>query len=299
MYIEPESAQHRRHTPWRDPRQLRSKRLQGYPSHSLSSALESASENAIASGESIVGQLASTAKRFTQSPTLASTTAPREMEYLASAGDNHHATAPDAWYGIGDSQDRSAKPTESILTGDVGAAELNRIQVALGEMVSQPMQVWNLEPLTQQTQYVIQHGATPVERGQARLLLERIQEFEILARKSGYAVSVLPASASSAIAPIQSEQVAGASYPQSAALGGRDPNFEATGWMVPVHAASAEQPSHAITNDAGQIIAYVSGLPGMNLDRYVNQPVGLNGLRGYLPHLQANHIQVQQIVRLR
>ena len=159
------------------------------------------------------------------------------------------------------------------------------------------MQGWNLAPLAQQTQYLIQHGATPVERGQARLLLERIQEFELLARRSGYAVSVVPASA---IAPANSAPsthsglgiaVGTADYRSALEPAAKHPDFEATGWMVPVHAASAEQPSHAITNDAGQIIAYVSGLPGMNLDRYVNQPVGLNGLRGYLPQLQANHIQ--------
>ena len=74
--------------------------------------------------------------------------------------------------------------------------------------------------------------------------------------------------------------------------------YDATGWIAPVLAASAEQPKHALTDDTGRIVAYVSALPGMNLDRYVNQPVGITGLRGYLPQLQAPHIQAQRVVRI-
>ncbi len=37
----------------------------------------------------------------------------------------------------------------------------------------------------------------------------------------------------------------------------------------------------------------------MNLDHHLNQAVGINGLRGYLPQLKAPHIQAQSIVRLK
>jgi inosine/xanthosine triphosphate pyrophosphatase family protein len=66
-----------------------------------------------------------------------------------------------------------------------------------------------------------------------------------------------------------------------------------------VHAAVAGQPTHAITDDSGQIVAYVTALPGLNLDRYVNQAIGIQGLRGFLPQFQAAHIEAQNIVKLR
>ena len=46
-------------------------------------------------------------------------------------------------------------------------------------------------------------------------------------------------------------------------------------------------------------MAYVTSRPGLELDSYINQAVGIIGLRGYFPQLQAAHIQVQRIVTLR
>ncbi len=57
--------------------------------------------------------------------------------------------------------------------------------------------------------------------------------------------------------------------------------------------------THALTNDRGDIVAYVSPAPGLNLDRYRNQAVGIPGLRGYLPQLQAAHIEAQRVSRVR
>jgi len=63
--------------------------------------------------------------------------------------------------------------------------------------------------------------------------------------------------------------------------------------------AGPGQPTHALTDQQGQVIAYVSGLPGMNLNLNLNQPVGIKGLRGYLPQLQKAHIRAERIVRLK
>ncbi|MEZ6078846.1 MAG: hypothetical protein R3C56_25170 [Pirellulaceae bacterium] len=82
------------------------------------------------------------------------------------------------------------------------------------------------------------------------------------------------------------------------AIGG-DSSYDATGWLVPVIAAAAGQPSHALTDDTGKILSYVSPVPGLNLDRYLNQAVGITGLRGYLPQLQAGHLQASRVVRLK
>ena len=77
-----------------------------------------------------------------------------------------------------------------------------------------------------------------------------------------------------------------------------DAGYDATGWLVPVIAASPGQPTHALTDDLGRIQSYVSPWPGMNLNRYINQAVGITGLRGYLPQLQAGQIQASRVVRL-
>ncbi|MCC6510371.1 MAG: hypothetical protein IT423_14805 [Pirellulaceae bacterium] len=74
--------------------------------------------------------------------------------------------------------------------------------------------------------------------------------------------------------------------------------FDATGWIVPVLGSSRDMPTHALTNDAGKIIVYLTPAAGVNLSRYSSQPIGVYGLRGYLPQLKTNHIQVQRVVRL-
>ena len=136
------------------------------------------------------------------------------------------------------------------------------------------------------------------------MLVERIEEFANLAKKHGYMALNPTTLATGSPVVIASGVSMGNSYRTVSGLSmasgaERLPNYDATGWLVPVLAASPGQPTHAITDDSGQILAYVSGLPGMNLDRYLNQAVGITGLRGFLPQLQTGHIQAQRIVRLK
>jgi len=180
------------------------------------------------------------------------------------------------------------------------------LQVRLSEIVTQPMQVWNLQAIYESARHYVEHGSSAIERGQARLLMERIEEFADLAHRSGYLVlqrggfnspmsgggSVMLAGAS--MTAQQNTAVQNAFQSTSNPMG----NYDATGWLVPVLAASPGQPSHALTDEIGRILAYVSPVPGLNLDRYLNQAVGITGLRGYLPQLASGHIQAQRVVRI-
>ena len=55
-------------------------------------------------------------------------------------------------------------------------------------------------------------------------------------------------------------------------------------------------PQFALLNPQGQVAAYVSPAPGVNLRRYLNQEVGINGTLGYLPERQAQHLTAKRIV---
>lgn len=180
------------------------------------------------------------------------------------------------------------------MTTSTDAAEL---QLALNQTVAQPTSQWNLEPLAVRARYLIEHGASAVERGQARLLMDRIDEFRnIAARSQSLPGGTPPSNPSVGSQNPAINSVAPTTTMQQSNMG---PQYDATGWLVPVHSTSTDQPTHAITNDAGDVIAYVSGMAGMNLEHYRNQPVGIVGLRGYLPQLKAPHIQAQRVTRLR
>ncbi len=293
-------APDRRFTPWRDPRELRSKRMQGNIGSSLSAttstnlstsdvaARDVKTEDSQTASDDLLGRLVSAVK----------SSLPDDIQGNPSVAMHEDSNSKEqSWYGV--------DATKSTNAPTVNALELGQLQLVLSEMVAQPMNAWNLQPLMERAKHFIEHGASAIERGQARLMLERIEDFDRLAKKSGFGGTspVLTASATlphSANSPAPAPTITNAGYesalnPNSAAQSG----YDATGWLVPVRTAAAGQPTHAITNDAGRVIAYVSGLPGMNLDLYVNQAVGISGLRGFLPQLQSQHIQAQRVVRLR
>ncbi len=199
----------------------------------------------------------------------------------------------------------------TLVSATTSSIDLNQLQVRLSEAVTQPMQLWSLQPIYDAARQVVEHGSSPVERGQARLLMERVEEFAELAARSGYLAldrnSLGQRSWGSGISPsgpaVMLASATSGSLPSAVPASFQNPltntaNYDATGWLVPVIAASSGQPTHALTDDTGRILSYVTSVPGLNLDRYVNQAVGVTGLRGYLPQLQAGHIQAGRIVRI-
>jgi hypothetical protein len=233
-------------------------------------------------------------------------------------------TAEVDWYGIKPESQRPGRGDSAVIS-----RELNGLQVRLASMVAQPPNTWELEQIVQQAQYIVENGRTPLERGQARLLIERVAEFQGHAQRTAfvpgmnfsanYATQATPFSPSSstsapvATASFRTPQVGTPDYAnptnfgsdpiQTAAYSGAASSvssvFDATGILVPVYAAQRGQPSHALADESGAIVAYVTGLPGMNLDIYRNQAVGIRGLKSYLPEFQAGHIQAESISRLR
>lgn len=235
------------------------------------------------------------------------------------------------WYGAGQRSGSSARPSTNNVSGTAVTDEIERLKVTLTEMVARPPSQWNLEPLVARAKYLIDTGVSPLERGQARLLLERVEQFQEHARRSafvpganfqagyqsnptgtpsqpnspfrmaGYQQPVSGASiaSQSSISRPSVSLASATSSPRDSILQDDRKQFDATGWLVPVHATTPGQPTHALTNASGAVIAYLSGLPGMNLTPYLNQPVGVVGLRGYLPQLQAGHIQAERIIPLR
>ncbi|HAC92013.1 MAG TPA: hypothetical protein DCF63_15520 [Planctomycetaceae bacterium] len=354
----------RRRTPWRDPRMLSDHRMSGYPQasgHRGQGRTLSALQQALGDLQSSGGGQSNLGGYYEPSPNYVSPSsmpgsqptprlAPHLEDSSALSGNDSGRGASDFqssrqspaslsstaalpgqtssgtnWFGLGQSANWSAQPMVAATS-----EALMRLQQNLSEMVTRPMLQWNFGALKEQTKYFIQNGGSPTERGQARLLMERIESFEQLAMRSGYTLAGVSEALSQPIAggnltsnlygtnsaanygTVPSVPVIAASYSAGGTASPFGPvttaggvastpesKYDATGWLVPVHAAAAGQPTHAITDDAGQIVAYVTALPGLNLDRYVNQAIGIQGLRGFLPQFQAAHIEAQNIVKIR
>ena len=284
---------------WRDPRTLREARLASNTASPRSLPLESFVDRFDRAVTGTSGVLPASGQRPAQTDNFSTPNidsfetgaADRSLpQQFANTSASFASSATVNWYGLSEASNNAP----NVVTSADDVAEL---QVALNNSVANSSGPWNLAPLAERAKYFIEHGATAVERGQARLLLERIEAFQNLAARSQQLSGPqLPSQP-----PVQSASYVSPSgeSPNALPSNSAKSNYDATGWLVPVHAAGPDQPTHAITNDTGDIVAYVSPIPGLNLDRYRNQPVGITGLRGYLPQLQAAHIQAQRVSRIR
>lgn len=319
------AAPRRRHRPWRDPRMLSDARSTNRSGPLAAPAL---SVHDRGDTDADLGPMSTESTSFGAglqrlADAFNSGSSPRTPGQMDAGSP---AAGGVNWYGLGAGKTPASLAAHQTSPAATGAAvaeslqaaarniDLNQLQLSLSEAVTQPMQMWSLQPIYDSARYYVEHGASAIERGQARLLMERVEEFAELAARSGYlalnrsslsnatATSNTPSSTTAA-SPIM---LAGAS---SGSLGGvarsdfqraieGGASYDATGWLVPVIAASPGQPTHALTDDLGRIQAYVSPAPGLNLNRYINQAVGITGLRGYLPQLQAGQIQASRVVRL-
>jgi hypothetical protein len=199
--------------------------------------------------------------------------------------------------------------------------EVQRTLLELSGVVSQPTEDWELGRLRARCLDWIETGDSAIVRGEARLLLDRIEQFEDLRIKTlqslqnngnSYGSREAMLASQPAFAPKSFTTSNGqtAVVPASAVrnvpynnvpvtnptdLGAGD----ASGWLVQVHTAVPGQPEYALTDDAGNVITYVRSTASLNLRRYLQQPVMIQGVRGYIPALAAKQIVAERVVRLR
>lgn len=161
---------------------------------------------------------------------------------------------------------------------------LTQLDVDLTAMVAQDSSQWNLPQLQARAEELVELGPSPLERGKARLLLDRISEF----------ASTLPP-AETPTAPRGSEAVA-------AAPTARQPDFsvqyDAMGYLMPIVGSRPGLPQYQLTDKDGRSLSLVTARPGINLNAYVKKQVGLYGQRGYVDSLKKPHILAERVVDL-
>lgn len=182
------------------------------------------------------------------------------------------------------------EPSDASAPVNISSPELQQIQVALSSEVAKPIEQWNLASFKSTIEERMQQSNDPLYRGEARLLIERIDAFIQVKNRSTHTVP--------AVNQVPTPSPLMPSNPETPLMWINAGQYDASGWLVPVHATHTGQPEYAITDDRGNTIAYVTAPPGVNLRRYLRQPVGLKGRRGYLPELSANHIVVERAVSL-
>jgi hypothetical protein len=194
---------------------------------------------------------------------------------------------------------------------------LSELELALSQMVTQEVDRWELAPLRQHANRLLEEWFDEGGQRAARQLLERIDEFAVLQRRHRD-LATLPAdelartvSLASAVAPRPAFTGLAAGV---ADLPPDPPNqflarqaairrqaervhYAGQGWLVPVLSSHPHLPRFALTDREGSIQAFVSPRPGLNLRRFMRREVGIVGretsrLDEAAPHLLAERVVV-------
>jgi len=75
--------------------------------------------------------------------------------------------------------------------------------------------------------------------------------------------------------------------------------FDGAGVIQRAAAASPGMPRHVLLAPSGRVLAYLQAAPGVNLDQFAGQSMGLIGPRAFHPQLNADVLTVQRLAPVR
>ena len=196
--------------------------------------------------------------------------------------------------GSGDVRLASASATPSARLQRAGAArsrlehgrELSQIDLQLSTIVAEDIGEWSFDDFRQRADAALRIAQTPVERGRARLLLDKLDRFEDLKRRHDALRNPNAAG----------RGTAGRHGADAARLGST--RFDGIGRLAPVVSEKVGGPQFALVDNSNAVVSFVTSAPGVNLRLYVDHYVGVNGQRGYMTDLQRQHIIVQRVTVL-
>lgn len=214
--------------------------------------------------------------------------------------------------------DEEASTAGAQITGQVEAMEnrppaadmdLVELELAISQECLKPADQWQFKPLKAQAKRLIEEGDSPLARGKARLLAEKVEEFDalyerILAAKDSESTMPKPVGVSY-LDDKKFGQIGQSNDPAAKFVSeGLDPRYDGRGWLMPVITRASAQrnsnqytPPFALTDSQGNVLQFVSPAPGLNLRRYGRMQVGIYGQISPLnqftkPHLTAHRVIV-------
>ena len=87
--------------------------------------------------------------------------------------------------------------------------------------------------------------------------------------------------------------VASASQPPSQRI-----NYDGSGWLMPVVTGKRGVPQYVLTDDNGRVLQFITPQPGVKLNSYVRQKIGVFGQKTFLPSYERPHLVAERIVTL-
>ncbi len=193
-----------------------------------------------------------------------------------------------------DRPSNSSKPSKAAATPptDPFQTEIDSINLAVSAMVVEEPTVWSFDDLDKRAEAALDHAQNAVQRGKARLLLDRIAKFEDIKRRSD---TIQQVTARTDRKNNQLTNVADTRATIGLAQVEPTGSYDTSGRLINVVSQRPNAPPYAIVNSDRVVLAFVTPAPGVNLRPYVGQEVGVSGQRGFIPELNKPHITAMRI----
>jgi hypothetical protein len=172
------------------------------------------------------------------------------------------------------------------------------LELQLATMAAKDPRQWRPETLRDDAERLVAMGKTTLERGRARLVIDKVVRLEELYQQQ-LEVNELPRRTIEEVR--ESALPTDPTQAQTKPRGMKIPDgvsYDGAGWLKPVYSAKRIAPPYALVDDNGKVLQYVTPAPGLNLNRYLKKPVGIYGQKGHLAEFQADHLSATRVVDL-
>lgn len=75
--------------------------------------------------------------------------------------------------------------------------------------------------------------------------------------------------------------------------------YDGVGTLRPVVSRRREAPRYALVDAKGDVVTFITPRPGVNLQPYIGQHIGVVGTRGYMPEFKRTHVTAARVTPLR
>jgi SH3-like domain-containing protein len=215
-----------------------------------------------------------------------------DQEVYATASEREAATEEKLESSIQNNDEPQADSDKWVSRRGPTIDTLDEIELQFSLMVAKEIRAWRLTQLRKRAEALTDKLQTEVDKSRARILVERIREFEQLENRFVEVVGDTVDADDD-----HSGTVAGDPSP-TAAVSATGVRYDGMGWLVSVHSTKPIAPAYALLDAEGDVLQYVSPAPGLNLRRYTRKQVGIFGQRGYLPALKKSHLTAERVVDL-
>jgi hypothetical protein len=177
---------------------------------------------------------------------------------------------------------RASDEKAPVVSSDPFQTDLNALDFDVSKMVADDPGTWEFTALRRRADALLPRADTAIERGKVRLILNRIARFEDVKRRNE-----LLAQNNSAIAVTTSRTTA---LPAD-----NPPQYDGVGKLTPVVSQRPNAPQYALVDRSNQVVTFITPAPGVNLQPYVGQEVGVSGQRGFMPELRKPHVTAMRV----